>query len=476
MIDAIPIKALDHSYIPSIEAYNFHTSPARFRFLIWGVKSGKSHAGAYETCRAALDSPGEKRIWVVGPTQGHTDVAWAEVNNVLNAWRGVVLSRNLQKHQIRMVHGALIEFKTAERPDNLRGFNVDACWVDEGAYLKPESWNVLQTRVAATEGEIWVTTTPNGRNWIWPEIVRAGMPPEAPYGEFEGDDRWVSHYPSKHFPWASRKDIQEAKQNWPRAVFNREYGAMFTSSDSEVFRNVEECFSMKPRIFPENLNSRTVIGVDLARHQDFSAVVVMAPDGQVLYIDRWSDTGWNIQKPRLVRLAKEWNATLVLDTSNVGSYLEEELRREDVGLFPVNLHDQYLKQEIIQCLQVAFEHQYIEIIDPRKAWANSVHQALYDEIKIYQCTLTRGRRLSYSAPKGMHDDLVIALALANYGRMKRLAGGPDYTHEVLAPRPEFKPRIRNPMHAARKRMFNSVYRKNRSIVGLPTMSEPFFRR
>jgi len=40
----------------------------------------------------------------------------------------------------------------------------------------------------------------------------------------------------------------------------------------------------------------------------------------------------------------------------------------------------------------------------------------------YETKLTAGGRLSYSAPKGLTDDMVIALALANWGRLRGMAG------------------------------------------------------
>ncbi len=434
-------------------------APSHLFLLDNFVLTHNTRCGAVETGRAALDLVGDKRIWVVGPTYGHVSTAWSEVNNVLKSWRGLVAKRNVAKQQIQLVHGGLIEFRSADRPDNLRGPNVDACWIDEGAFLKAEAWIIILERVAATGGEIWVTSSPPpGRNWMWPELLKGGMPPAAPYGWWERNDRFVSHFPTWHFPWAKKGDIAEAKETWPRSIYNREYGAMFTSEDGAVFRQIEECFTKEPPgPPPAEFTARNLLGTDLARHQDFTAVWVMDGAGKFLHLDKWNQAGWTIQRPRLVRLAKEWNAAMMLDVSNVGDVIEEDLRLQGVEVIPIDLHDQYKKQEIVQSLQVAIEQRHVQIPDPRATWASNIHQAAYDELKNYGCTLTKGRRLSYSAPEGMNDDLVMAFCLANYGRRTGAAGGPALTTEVYAPRPEFRPHIRSPIRTARKSMYESVY-------------------
>ena len=61
------------------------------------------------------------------------------------------------------------------------------------------------------------------------------------------------------------------------------------------------------------------------------------------------------------------------------------------------------KAEIIQALELAFEHKAIRILD------NSIQKA---ELMAYESEKLPSGLIRYGAPQGMHDDTVIALCLA----------------------------------------------------------------
>ena len=193
-------------YTPSAQGYHFHASLARFRYLIWGIKSGKSYAGAFETVRACIGLPARSWAWVVGPTYTHLDTAEREFEDIfadINRTTGVELveARNRSKRLWTLKGGTIIQFKSGEHADNLRGPNLDFVWIDEGGYLSDEAWQVTRSRVTARLGEITVTTTPpSNRTWLWTECMRAGMPPAMPYVTISEATRFYSHYLTRHFP------------------------------------------------------------------------------------------------------------------------------------------------------------------------------------------------------------------------------------------------------------------------------------
>lgn len=424
--DALRIDRLGLDYTPSLPAWRFHTNPARFRFLIWGIKSGKTAAGAREFLRCALSTPGTLN-WVVGPTYQHVRVAEREILGLLANYPGIVVRRHRAGHEINLRNGSAIEMHTAEKPNHLRGPNIDGMiWIDEGAYLRPEAWWVLLERVAATRADVVVTTTPRGRNWVYNECVLAGLPVDAPYGEFldEAGQRFVSHYETSNFPWVTPEDIEEARQRMPEQVFNQEYRALFVSNASQVFPNYHKCISLEP--FPETITGVHLMGVDLARYQDWSSVVVMTASGRVLYTDRWSDTAWSVQIARLSELAKDWNAVMVLDRSNVGSKVDEDLRSAGFEIFPVDMNAPQTKMNMVQALQVAFERKQISLPSHRSPWVpnKDKFEQLLRELEWYEYKVTNsGRFMSYSAPPGLSDDMTVALCLANWGRIHGKAGG-----------------------------------------------------
>ncbi len=420
-------------YKPSDQAFAFHASLARFRYLIWGIKSGKSYAGAFEAVRACIGLPARSWAWVVGPTYLHLDTAEREFEDIFadileRTGVDLVEKRNRSIRRWTLKGGTRIDFKSGENPDNLRGSNLDFVWIDEGGYLSDESWRVVRSRTVARKGDIIVTTTPPAsRNWLWTECMRGGMPPEMPYGTFKDEGRFVSHYPTWEFGWVDQDELDDEKKSQPRSVYDREYGALFVTSVSRVFPALGNALSME---IPKKAKIMScVMGVDLAKMQDYTAVVVMDASRRVLHVERWNKVNWMIQRPRLENLAREWNAAIVLDRANVGSVIEEDLAEalmeDGLQVIPMDMNSPMVKTELIQSLQMSFEKNMIQIPNPKAEWAPADSEQLVKELNWYEFKLTRGGRTGYSAPKGLTDDLVIALALANHGCSLGAAGGVD---------------------------------------------------
>lgn len=467
-IAQLPVVLLQLDYKPTRAAWNFHLAEERFRYAVWGFKSGKSVLGAVEFVRHALGKPGGKH-WVVAPTNLHLEEAEQQVDSILYKFPGLVSRRTQRPSNRWLSNGGLIQFKSAEYPDHLRGPNVDTIWVEEGAYLKPKAWQIARSRGAARKADIFITTTPNGRNWLWPEVLEGGMNADQKYGEFRNGRRYVSHFATWHFEWVEEDEIADAKKMMPAQSFDQDYGALFVTDSSMVFRHVEESMTWEPP--PPEVKGPNVIGVDLARHQDWTVAVVMEGSGRVLDIERWNQVSWTIQRARIISIAKQWDASVILDVSNVGDVIEEDLTAAGVHIVKSNLSDWRIKNDIIQRLQVAFEQNLIRLPDYRAPWAPPATEILYEELKTYEYHLTRGGHVSYGAPKGLHDDTVMALALANFGKVHGYAGGAGSAAEVVISREEWAKisarGLQKPSLAkARSRVFGSVFnRKRKSSMG-----------
>lgn len=414
--------ALPGDYRPTPEAWEFHSSLARFRYLIWGVKSGKSRTGAVETARGIIGSKPNSLSWAIAPTHHNLEEAERELLLILYAIPGMVLGRNQNKREYRLASGRRLQFRSAADPDNLRGPNIDGvAWFDECAFGKAQAHIILRERVMATGAPIIYTTTPHGRNWVWTEVQIAGFPPDQSYGEFfqptDDGGYFVSHYPTWQFSWSPKTEIDALRSRIPKITFDQELGALFITDSARVFRNVEECFSreLPLKILPHTL----LMGLDLARFQDWTALVIMTPGGRVLHIDRWNDTEWSIQRPRIARIAREWgNALVVVDRANIGSVIEEDLRNAGVEVMAVDLNAPSVKSDLIEALMLAFETTAISIPDPKSDWAPDEALQLYKELCWYEFSRTATGRLSFSAPKGLTDDVLMALGLANWGRVR----------------------------------------------------------
>ena len=435
-------------YEPSLKGAEFHDSPHRFRYLLWGIKSGKTFAGAHEfvwmVIQKALETWGRREnvlAWVVAPTHLQLTTCERELDIILQmlADAGVnILSRKWQAPNVRyrLIDGSEIELRSGDKPNNLRGPNVDCCWVDEAAFVKEDAWNQIKGRISVRKGEVICTTTPDGRNWVWRECCEAGMPKDSNYGEFQSDekDRWVSHRPTWEFPWVDQEYVDDCKRTMARSDFDRDIAAKFLASGKQVFRFVEESYHSipLPRDNPPK-DKEFILGIDLAKSQDFSVIIVMDGSGIIWDIMRWSGLNWKIQKDRIVQAHLKWGGTCVVDSANVGSVVCDDLRHRGVNLREVSMHSPQVKKDIIEALQDAFDARSgaIQVPNPLSELAPEWAQELADELKAYEQSTTPRGAISYSAPKGSFDDLVIGVALAYWG-VKRGLGGQAVTAETVS--------------------------------------------
>jgi hypothetical protein len=441
-------------YEPSPQASAFHDSEARFRFLLWGIKGGKTYAGAHDFLASVLtkaQNPGDRKhkllCWIVAPTYHHLDTCQREMDQLFSiledAGYPLVARYWTRARKWVLIDGTEIQCRSGEIPENLRGPNVDMCWMDEGAYVKELSWIQVKQRISARRGDVIVTTTPDGRNWVWRECVEAGMPGDGPYGAFDDGKgrRWVSHYRTQDFPWVPEEEVLDAKKTMPAIEFERDYLAAFLSGGKSVFRYIEETFHTTPlpKKNPPN-DVRFVIGVDLAKQQDWSVLTVMSGDGMVWDIQRWTGIDYKVQKDRIRDAAAHWNdAICIVDTANVGNSISDDLRGMGVHIHRVDMHNGAIKRDIVEALQAVFDQKGggIQIPDPRAPFSPSSVKVLVEELKAYEASITSGGRITYSAPKGMHDDCLISLALAFWGKKNGLAGGSASAATVALGREEF---------------------------------------
>ena len=146
-----------------------------------------------------------------------------------------------------------------------------------------------------------------------------------------------------------------------------------------------------------------VFGVDWGDAEDFTVVAGYdcgCDQAKILY--RGRQTGLKHHEERIVELAEQHKPGLVLAETNLGTRSIEELRARGLPVKPFDTTPSS-KPDLIQQLQIAFEHGRIEIADD---------PVLLDELRAYSMTRTATGRPVYAAASGAHDDCVMALAIA----------------------------------------------------------------
>ena len=86
------LKCLE-DYRPSAQAQAFHDCDFNYKFLVWGIKSGKTYAGAYEVLKTAYEKPGSFS-WAVAPTYAHVEVCERQLLMMLDSDRDFLAKYN----------------------------------------------------------------------------------------------------------------------------------------------------------------------------------------------------------------------------------------------------------------------------------------------------------------------------------------------------------------------------------------------
>jgi PBSX family phage terminase large subunit len=160
------------------QQYEFAVSPAHFAALNGGIGSGKSIAGAVRTLYAALGSIGGTKVQtpnvgvVTAPT--YPMLRDASIRTFFEIAGDLVTDWRKSENIAVLRNGSEILFRSADKPDTLRGPNLTYWWGDEAAYYQSDVWRVMigRLRQYGAQGYAWVTTTPKGRNWLYREFVQ----------------------------------------------------------------------------------------------------------------------------------------------------------------------------------------------------------------------------------------------------------------------------------------------------------------
>ncbi len=367
--------------------------PARFKVAACGRRFGKTEAAALVGTDQALRG---RIVWWIGPTYRAAEFGWTAFKRIGRQIPGCSVRES--ERRVLYPGGGSVEVRSGDTPDNLRGAGLDLAVLDEAAFMHPDVWSdAIRPALTDRRGRALFLSTPHGRNWFWQLWLQGqGARPD-----------WQSwRFPSAANPHLPPEEIEAARALLPERIFAQEYLAEFLEDQGAVFRNVEACATAVAPNGPED-GHRYVMGADWGREDDFTALAVLdATTHQQVALDRFREIGWSLQRGRLAALAAHWRVEAIhAEANSIGGPNIEALQAEGLPVEPFSTTAQS-KGPLIESLALAFERAEIAILpDPVQT----------GELLAYTMDRLPSGRYQYSAPAGLHDDTVIALALAWHG-------------------------------------------------------------
>jgi phage terminase large subunit-like protein len=253
---------------------------SRFKVVAAGRRTGKSRLAAWMLIVEALQAD-RGNVWYVAPTQGQArDIMWL---TLLELGNPVIESSHVNNMQIKLVNGAVISLKGADRPETMRGVSLKFVVLDEYADMKPSVFEqILRPALADLKGKSLFIGTPMGRNHFY-ELYN--------YGEKQDDKEYKSwHFTSFDNPLLDPKEIEAAKKSMSSFAFRTEFMASFEAASGGIFK--EEWIKIDE---DEPKDGRYFVAVDLAGFENVAAATTAKKkrlDQSAIAIVKVTAEGW----------------------------------------------------------------------------------------------------------------------------------------------------------------------------------------
>ena len=304
-------------YIPHPGQSLLHSSNVRFKVVVSGRRWGKSLLAAKEA-EAMILKP-QTRGWIVSKTYDLGEKVFREIyNNLIRRFKLETVRKSYSSQSgsmyLEFPWRSVVEVKSADHPDSLIGEGLDWLVFDECASCKSVIWEqYLRPALSDKNGWALFITTPRGYNWLY-DLWKRGSSPDYPeWGSFR--------FPSWSNPYLSADDIDEAKRTLSKATFEQEYGAAFTFSSGQVYKEFEEAIHViaedKLRIDPEWRRFRSI---DFGYENPFVCLyIAVDPEDRVIIYDEY------YQRHRTM----EWHADILFD--------EEQSRLKEIKNYELRI-------------------------------------------------------------------------------------------------------------------------------------------
>ena len=352
------------------------------------TKAGKTVGGMTWLTERALRGTKEQNRWWVAPVVNQARIAYTRIKrglptDLIRCWE--------TDRIIELPNKGLMRFLSGEDPDNLYGEDVFDAVIDEASRLREESYHAIRTTLTATRGKLRIIGNVKGRQNSAHCAARKAevYEPGWHYSKIIALDAEAAYV-------LTAEEIEDARRTLPEQVFRELYLAEPSDDGGNPFGlgAIAKC------VGPMSAEAPMVWGIDLAKSVDWTVCVALDRQKRVCRFERWQ-SDWGQTRNRIHKLVGHTHA--IVDSSGVGDPITEDLQklRWSRTTYEGFKFTAGSKQMLMEGLAAAIQNQEITFPDG----------IIRQELETFEYEYYRmGCR--YTAPSGLHDDAVCALALA----------------------------------------------------------------
>jgi len=373
--------------------------PDRYSVTEAATKAGKTVGAIAWQCERVMRCTRHGNHWWIAPIYAQAEIAYTRAARMFKG----MCKTNKTSLKLTFPNGAVWWFKSAEKPDNLYGEDVYSVVFDEFTRAREEAWYAIRSTITATEAPVRFIGNVSGRGWGYRLARKAES----------GEQGWAYHIitaaDAVEAGVLEAKEIEDAERTLPRHIFRELYFCEPSDDGGNPFgiQHIDAC-----TIDTLSDEKPVVFGIDLARKVDWTVIVGLDEYDQVCYFDRWQRVPWSETIKRIVSVVGESPA--LVDATGVGDPVVEQLGKDYPNFEPF-VFTSKSKQALMEGLSVAIQSHEVGFPDGQ----------IKVELECFEYKLS-GSGYSYSAPTGLHDDCVMALALAVRHSAEVGCGGPMF--------------------------------------------------
>lgn len=342
--------------------------------------------------------------YCVSPTLKQSKAIYKVIMDAISS-SGIVKTKNATDLTITLINGSTINFKSAEQRTALRGFTADFLCIDEAAFIPDEIFYLILPWADAKKAPILMTSTPFVKGGFFFNYFNYGLENSHNTVTINWSDPKYKESIEKILP---PEKLEEYRSVLPKNVFRTEYLGEFLDDDGSVFTGVKECLK-EAVIGPYD---RLYVGLDFSNQgeNDDTVISVFNGNGEQVYLKYFNNLS---PLKQIVKIVDELEPyadqidVISCELNSIGTPYTDLIKEKSQLLSDKVMGFQTSntsKNAIVLNMQTALENKNVTLLpDEKEIRQFGFFTATYNP---------KTRNVSYAAPQGLNDDLVMATLIA----------------------------------------------------------------